>query len=165
MLFHKGLLFSLILVASQLVTIPSALAVTESKEKDIGTLMELLGVSSMAQEMADMMVTIVITKEKERNPRLPKKAEYIISQAVHDVLLQHANELFKMTAPLYDKYYTHSEVKDLIRFFSSPTGKKYSAVAIPMMKDMIPIAQKWAGHYAPETARRVEKELKRHGYE
>lgn len=110
MLFHKGLLFSLILVASQLVTIPSALAVTESKEKDIGTLMELLGVSSMAQEMADMMVTIVITKEKERNPRLPKKAEYIISQAVHDVLLQHANELFKMTAPLYDKYYTHSEV-------------------------------------------------------
>lgn len=95
---------------------------------------------------------------------MPKKIEYAISNVIHQVVLEHASELDRMTLPLYDKYYTHEDIKELIKFFSSPIGKKYSSVLKPMMQDMMPIAQEWGKKIGVISAMRVELELKRYGY-
>lgn len=139
-------------------------AVTEAKERDIQKLLKIMGTSSLAQEMADMMVTTVIAQEKQRYPSMPKKIEHSISNIIHQVVLEHSSELDRMTLPLYDKYYTHEEIKELIKFFSSPIGRKYSSVLKPMMQDMIPISQEWGQKVGAITAQRVEQELKKYGY-
>jgi hypothetical protein len=150
-----------IFLLAALVIIQPAHAITEAKEKDIQTLLKIMGVSSI---MADMLVTTVINQEKKRYPDLPKNVEYALSKAIHDVVIDHAPELNKMAAPLYDKYYTHNEIKQLIKFFSSPIGRKYLTVAGPMMQDMIPIAQAWGEKIGPIVAKRAEQELKKYGY-
>lgn len=148
-----------------LTLISPAYAITKAKEKDIQALLKIKGTQSFTQRMADMMVANIIAQEKQRYPNMPKKIEYAISNAVQQVMLEHAPELEKMIVPLYDKHYTHSEIKELIKFFSTPIGKKYSIVAELLMQDMMPIAQKWGEKIAPIMVRRVEQELKRYGYE
>lgn len=95
----------------------SAQAITAAKEDDIKTLLVLMGNSSIAEEMANSMVSISIAQEKKRYPNLPKNVEYALSQAIYDVVMEHAPQLDALMVPLYDKYYTHQEIKDLIVFF------------------------------------------------
>lgn len=142
----------------------SAQAITPAKEKDIKTLLVLMGNTSMAEEMANSMVTISIAQEKKRYPNLPKKVEHALSQAIYDVIMKYAPELDELTVPLYDKYYTHKEILDLITFFNTPTGKKYASVCYPMMQEINPIVQQWAEKIAPIAAKRVEQELEKYGY-
>jgi hypothetical protein len=132
-----------VLVFFLCVVTASAYAITPGKEKDINTLQALMGNSSMAEEMANTMVSISISQEKKRYPNMSKKVEHTLSQAIYDVVTAHAYELDEMMIPLYDKYYTHQEIKDLIVFFNTPTGKKYASVLTPMMQDIVPIAQEW----------------------
>lgn len=78
--------------------------------------------------------------------------------------MEHAPELDSMTLPLYDKYYTHEDIKNLIKFFRSPVGKKYTAVSGAMMKDMIPIAQAWGQKNGAIMAEKAKNELEKYGY-
>lgn len=142
----------------------SAYAITEAKERDIQKLLKIMGTQSLVREMSDMLVTTVIAQEKQRYPNMPKKIEHVISNVIHQVVLEHSSELDRMILPLYDKYYTHEEIKELIKFFSSPIGRKYSSVLKPMMQDMIPISQEWGQKIGAITAQRVEQELKKYGY-
>lgn len=142
----------------------SSNAVTPEKDQDLRQLMELLDVSAMPEQMAEMMITGVIAQERKRIPNMPKNVEQVISTTIRSVVLKEAPELFEMVEPLYDKYYTHSEIKELIKFFSSPIGRKYNAVVQPMMQDIIPIAQKWGAKIGPIAAREVERKLNKLGY-
>ncbi|MCC7004988.1 DUF2059 domain-containing protein [Candidatus Nomurabacteria bacterium] len=64
----------------------------------------------------------------------------------------------------YDKYYTHKEIKELIVFFNSAVGKKYSSVLMPMTQEILPIAQKWVQKVGLLAAKRLEQELAKFGY-
>ncbi len=142
----------------------SSYAITPGKENDINILLQLMGNSSMAEEMANTMVSISISQERKRYPDLPKKVEYALSQAIYNVVSAHAHELDEMMIPLYDKYYTHKEIKDLIIFFKTPTGKKYASVLSPMMQEIVPIVQKWGAKVGPLAAKQAERELAKYGY-
>ena len=158
------LLSNIVVIMLLFATVVSAQAITPDKEKDIHTLLVLMGNSSIAEEMANSMVSISIAQEKKRYPNLPKNAEYALSQAIYDVVMRHVHELDAMTVPLYDKYYTHQDIKDLIVFFNTPAGKKYASVLMPMMQEIIPIAQNWAKKVAPLAAKQAEVELSKYGY-
>ena len=121
----------------------SAYAITPGKEKDIRKLFVLMGNSSIAAEMASSMVSISIAQEKKRYPNLPKDVEYALSKAIYDVIMEYSSELEALMVPIYDKYYTHKEIKDLIVFFKTPVGRKYAPVLAPMMQEIVPIAQIW----------------------
>jgi hypothetical protein len=43
-----------------------------------------------------------------------------------------AEELIKLIIPLYDKHLTHPEIKELIKFYETPVGKKMIAVMQPL---------------------------------
>ena len=66
------LISTIVVIILLLVTGVSAHAITPDKEKDIHTLLVLMGNSSMAEEMANSMVSISIAQEKKRYPNLPK---------------------------------------------------------------------------------------------
>jgi len=139
-------------------------AITQEKERDIQRLMELLDVSAMSGTMADLMVPAIIAQERKQIPNMPADAENAISTVVRKVTLELAPELFNAAIPLYDKYYTHSEIAELIEFFESPIGRKYSAAVQPITQDIIRIAKNWGRKVGPIAAQEVEKELIRLGY-
>ncbi len=139
--------------------------ITSAKERDIEKLLELMGNTSITEELANGLVTIVISQEKERYPNMPKDVEYAISDVIYNVVHEHSQYLNSKIIPIYDKYYTHEDIKNLIEFFKTKTGKKYGSVASPMAQEFIPISQKWGQKIGPIAAERVAKKLRALGYE
>jgi len=64
-------------------------AITPEKEKDLNKLMELLDVSAMPEQIADMTIVNVIAQEKKRMPNMPKNVEHAISSVIRNVYLKH----------------------------------------------------------------------------
>lgn len=145
-------------------TLLTATANSQTKEEDIITLMELTSTSVVVENITDMLVAQTVSMEKKKNPNLPLKAENIISETVRNILSEHVDELFDSTAPLYSKYYTHQEIKDLIVFFNTPIGKKYSTNSSLMMRENAQVTQNWVNKYAPITKHAIKAELKKHGF-
>lgn len=51
-------------------------------------------------------------------------------------------EFVELYVPIYDKYYTHQEIKDLITFYESPTGKKTVEKTPIIMAESMSLGQK-----------------------
>lgn len=57
------------------------------------------------------------------------------------------------------KYYTHTDIIKLVEFFRSPVGTKYATVMIPMMQEMMPVAEQWASEISPIIMSKLKEEL------
>ena len=139
-------------------------AITTEKEQDLQQLMQLMDVSKMPNEMAKVAINQAISFERIRNPNISANEEKIISSVIRSLTLTHTPALFEKLTPLFHKYYTHSDIKELIVFFESPIGKKYNKYSLLMTLEIMPIAQKWGVKLGIEAKNKVESELNRLGY-
>jgi hypothetical protein len=60
------------------------------------------------------------------------------------------NEFITMMVPLYDKYYTHEDIKGLIAFYESPLGQKMVQVSPEMNAESMALGQAWGTKLAEE---------------
>lgn len=60
---------------------------------------------------------------------------------VFDVEVASLNE---QLIPVFKKYYTQSEVKEIIAFYETPVGKKLAETTPKMMMDQMQLTQTWA---------------------
>lgn len=44
--------------------------------------------------------------------------------------------------PVYDKYFTHEDIKEILAFKNSPVGKKFTSVQVNMVQDIMQIMMK-----------------------
>jgi len=66
--------------------------------------------------------------------------------------------------PLYAEAYTHQEVRDLLAFYQSPTGKKAVAATPGLMRGGEKIGQELARGIGPELQQRIDAALQREGF-
>lgn len=52
-------------------------------------------------------------------------------------------QILDMAVPSYDKYYTHEEIKGLIKFYETPLGQKMIGVLPKMLGELQLAGQKW----------------------
>jgi hypothetical protein len=62
--------------------------------------------------------------------------------------------------PVYNKYYTHDEIKQLIAFYESSLGKKLVEVTPLLTQETMIIGQKWGEKLGQD----IVDELIREGY-
>jgi hypothetical protein len=62
--------------------------------------------------------------------------------------------------PIYKKYYTHDEIKDLIKFYKTPIGQKTISVMPSVTQDAMAAGQTWG----QEIAMKVLEKMKEKGY-
>lgn len=53
------------------------------------------------------------------------------------------NTLIDMLLPVYQKYFTAEDIKELIKFYKSPVGKKYTANAPKLSADSAAVGYEW----------------------
>ena len=135
-------------------------AATKEKEEDIRTLIVLMGNDNIAEEMAEIMVTGVMNQMEQKYPRMTKEAEHAASRAIYNVIKEESSYITDRLAPLYDRHFTHTEIKELIEFYASPVGQKFSANYQGLMLETMQIGQQWARDIQPKIQNSLEKELK-----
>jgi uncharacterized protein len=115
------------------------------KEKDVRTLLELSGAAKMGQQMFDAVVGQV----RKLHPDVP--AEFWTEMAKEVDF----DGLITQIVPVYANHFTDDEIKELIKFYESPVGRKLVHEQPAMMQESMGIGQKWGYELSVKVTKRM----------
>ncbi len=129
-------------------------APTNAQETEkVNNIKQLLAVTGAAN-LFQQIVTQMLVSMKSQYPQVPQKAwDSFQAELKPDDLL---NEVI----PIYSKYYSNEEIKQIIAFYQTPVGKKTITVLPQLTQESIVIGQR----YGAEAANRALKKLEAEGY-
>lgn len=126
--------------------LPLAVMMAQDKMTDIRRLMTVMqmektiddmmgGIQNVMKQQATMQVRGDSVKEKAREEIMEKSMDFIMSEtaAMTKTMI---DEDFPS---IYEKFFSHEEIKDLIRFYESPTGKKLLEITPQMSVEIMNI--------------------------
>ncbi|WP_375181927.1 DUF2059 domain-containing protein [Chryseobacterium sp.] len=109
-----------------------------SKEAKIKELIEVTGVSKMAVQGAQQFVNAYKEKYKD-----------IPDEFWNGFLKEVSSEEFsKLYIPIYAKYYTESDLDELIKFYKTPIGQKTISNMPLIMNESMEVGREWGQNLA-----------------
>lgn len=124
-------------------------AASAEKEKDIRKLLDLTGSGKIGVQVMEGM----IANFKMSNPNVP--------DTFWDEFKKEASpqSLVDMIVPIYDKHFTHDDIKGLIAFYEGDLGKKITATMPQITQESMAVGQKWG----MELGLKIQNKLKEQG--
>lgn len=126
---------------------PQTDAERAAKRADIRKLIELTGAANISADALQKMIEPL----KASYPQVP---EEFWNTFVHEV---HSDELVDLVIPIYDKYYTHGEIQELMQFYQSPVGQKTIKVLPKLSAEAIDAGQEWGRMVADRAMRKLRE--------
>lgn len=140
----------------------------QAKQADIRRLLQLTGAANLATQSMDGMEKSVKGLMSDSLP----PGEY--RDQLLDLFFQKfrskrdTDQLIDLVVPIYDKYYTHDDIKALIAFYDTPVAQKMLAVLPKVLQESQTAGMKWGGDLGrqcmievlqehPELARAMEE--------
>jgi len=117
------------------------------KEKDIR---KLLAITNAAQ-LGGQVMHQVINTFKTQMPSVPPAFWAELSTELNP------DELMEKLIPVYDKHLSAQEVKDIIKFYESPSGKKLLAAQPAMVQESTVIGQEWGRAIAEKVMKKLQQ--------
>ncbi len=119
-----------------------------AKQKDIRHLLQATGSGEIGQQvMVQMMQSL-----KGAFPKVPEKFWSDFMKEVH------TDELLDLIVPVYDRNLTHDDIKQLIKFYESPTGKKYVSVLPKITQESMVVGQQWGQQLAQKVIAKMQSQ-------
>jgi uncharacterized protein len=114
-----------------------------AKEADIRRLMDLAGVRQLVMQVMDGMEHNI--KPLMMNALPPGEYRQRLVDLFFAKFHSKADlgQLVDFAVSVYDKYYTHEEIKGLIQFYESPLGQKLAATQPKMTGELQEAGRKW----------------------
>ena len=125
------------------------------KEADIRKLLELTGTATiMKQTMESMETTIkpMVTNSLPEGDYREKLVD-LFFERFHAKM--DAQILLELAIPIYDKYFSHADIKGLIQFYQTPLGQKTVKVLPQLTGEMREAGQKMGGDVARQSMMEV----------
>jgi len=122
----------------------------QTKKQDIAKLLDAMDVKAQAVQMIELMLPSM----QGMVPGAPAEFWTKFKAGIK------METFVEMLIPIYDKYFSHDDIKSLIKFYESPTGKKFIKVSPSMTQDAFQASQKWGEKLAQD----IIAELKKDGY-
>jgi hypothetical protein len=120
------------------------------KIQNIKKLLEITGTKDLTQQIIAQMLDLM----KAEYPQVPEKFwDSFVAELRPD-------EMIDEFIPLYSKYYSNEEIKQLIAFYQTPVGKKTIAILPQISRDSSAIGLR----YGREAAQRALQKLESEGY-
>lgn len=150
-----------------LICIPiNAQSVNAKKADDIVKLLRMTGSLKIGEMMGTAVVNQMMSVVKLTNQTLPDSVIEIIRQEVNQLISEEVEKedgLLSILVPIYDKYYTHKDIKGLIEFYNTPLGKKLIETMPAVTQESMLAGQKWGAALGPEITDRIKKRLRDYG--
>lgn len=119
-----------------------------AKRADIRKLLVLTGSAQIgAQVMTQMM-----TSMKQAMPQVPERFWADFQKEVKP------EELGELIVPIYDKHLSREDVKNLIGFYETPTGKHFVAEMPAVTQESMIAGQTWGQDIGKRVMDRLQKE-------
>ena len=118
------------------------------KQKDIRKLLKITG----SGELGTQVMSQMIGNMKKAMPQVPDKFWSDFMKEVH------TEELVDLIVPVYDRNLTHDDVKELIKFYESPTGKKFVSVLPKITQESMSVGEKWGRELAMKVMTKLQQQ-------
>ncbi|MBM4153021.1 MAG: DUF2059 domain-containing protein [Kiritimatiellaceae bacterium] len=119
---------------------------SDAKRADIKRLMEVTGSGELATQMLNQMIPAF----KQIYPMIPDE---FWNEFVAELNM---DELIELCIPSYDKCFTHDEIKELLKFYETPIGKKMIQVQPQIMQECMMAGQMWGKQIGAKAALKIE---------
>lgn len=139
-----------------------------SKEADIKKLMALTKASDIGIKFAKIMSQGINQQIKSLRPDIPDRFFSIAEEEVYTFIEKSMTEkggLFDIMIAIFNKYFTHPEIKGLNDFYQTELGKKSIEVMPKILNESMIISQQWAQKATPAIWENVQRRLKEEGIE
>lgn len=134
--------------------------------QDVEDLIELTGAreripliySAMAGQLATGFAARYQQQHPNANPAEVQKAATAAAERFQQLLKAiPSEELLDAMIPVYQRYFTHSDIKAINEFYGTPTGQKLLKNTNNMMLDAIAAAQAVVNKHMPEIEAQIDK--------
>jgi hypothetical protein len=135
---------------------------TPAKKADARAFVDLTGAKTVPASMAMSQTQSMAQAIRRLDPKFPDRGFEIIRDAMAGVLTENAGKpegLYDQMALVYANNFSHDEIKELIKFYSSPVGRKLNETQNKMGRENMQAAARWAGQFAPEIDKRMQAGL------
>lgn len=116
-----------------------------TKEQDILRLLELTDSTKLAEQIMDQMMTSF-----EQGGGAGKEFWDELRAEIDTATLVHK------TVPIYDKHFTHEEIRELIAFYQTPLGVKLIEKLPAIAQESMAAGMEWGQEIAAKAARKLE---------
>lgn len=120
---------------------------SQASEAKVRELIKVTG----ADKMAVLAMQQYMDQFKERSPNVPDEFWNDFAAEVS------SDKMTDLYIPVYAKYYTESDIDELIKFYKSPVGQKTIKVMPMLMKDSIEAGGKMGMEIAAKVKERLDK--------
>jgi hypothetical protein len=124
---------------------PAMSAADKAKAADIKKLMTLTGAGNLGIQAMTQMLGVL----KQATPKVPEAFWVEFQKEVNP------DDLVDRVVPIYAKHLSHPEIKELIRFYETPLGKKLIATLPAITQESMVVGQQWG----MDLANRARKKL------
>ncbi|MFI5115522.1 MAG: DUF2059 domain-containing protein [Terriglobales bacterium] len=112
---------------------------------------------NMAQQAASMAAQSYQRKHPDASPLEIRKAAELAGVSIQRAIkVLSIDELFDAMVPVYQRHLTHSDIRTLVEFYSSPTGQKMIKELPAMMAESIQAVQPILQKHLPELEAQAE---------
>jgi len=108
------------------------------KQKDIRKLLKITG----SGELGTQVMSQMIGNMKKAMPQVPEKFWGDFMKEVH------TDELIDLIVPVYDRNLSQGDITELIKFYESPTGKKFVSVLPKITQESMGVGETWGRNLA-----------------
>lgn len=132
--------------------------IAQDKIADIKRLLEVMNSEQMSETMLDSMTPLLKQQVGEKIKENSAKEKFDSTMdAMMDEVKELSNKLVNVElVNIYDKHFTHEEIKDLIKFYESPTGKKILEKSPEITKELM---NSMMTRYMPEFQNNLSRRL------
>ena len=139
---------------------------TEEKARDIDHLLEMTGAFKIGQQYSDFFIRQLTVSLERARPDIPERAFEIIEKEVREIVIKEIEKPMGFRGEIrhiYHKYFTHSEIKNLMAFNETPLGKKIIRITPLITQEGIRTGQAWGKSLEPVIRKRVFTILREEG--
>jgi len=112
--------------------------ISPAKRQDIMKLIEVTDAKAQMVQTFDLMFTNLMGS-------MGAGVSEDLKRSVKSKFESRVNDFVNLLVPIYDKHFTHDDIKQIIRFYETPTGKKMIKTTPLITQESFAIGQKW-GH-------------------
>lgn len=159
-------LFFIFLLSFFVCQIAVADELTNEKYNDIKRLLTVTGAAKITEQIAIATSQQMFQLMKETNPDIPERVFTVINRELNVLFSEKiaaSDGLMDKIIPVYDKYFTHQEILDVLSFYQTPTGIKSISVLPMVATESMMAGQRWGESLAPEINRRLTVALEQEG--
>jgi hypothetical protein len=138
---------------------PSPGAIAAAKE-----LLDLKGASRMFDPLVPGIVETVKNNYLQTNPALYKDLTDVATQLRTEFAPKRV-DIINQVAVLYAQRFSEQELKDVVAFYKTPTGKKFVTEEPLVIEQSLSTAQAWSQKLSEEVFSRFRAEMKKRGHE